>query len=200
MLLRTYNTIMKMFDDANGYLTTKELMSNKITMLQISDLVKLGEIERVTHGVYWRVNPAIPKPAEYKYLEVSKADENCIICADSALYYMGYIETEPEILSIATARSDRSRINVNFEIKRHYFSDSNFMEASKLIETKYGNFRVYDKDRSVCDAIRLRSDIDSKVFDEIISKYNNDPDKNLDYFFEYAKTMRIQGITSRYIH
>lgn len=199
MLLKTYEKIMEMFDKANGYLTTQELQANKITMIQLTDLINMGILERVTHGVYWRIDKINGKPENYKYIELAKANSKSVVCAESALYYHGYIDKEPEKVAIATGRTDRARMNVNFPTKRHYFSENAINDDAELVETPYGSFRVYSIDRSVCDCIRLRDGIDPELFNEIVEKYKHDPNRDLARFTAYAEQMRFKNIALRYV-
>lgn len=199
MLLKTYNKIMQMFDNSTGYLTTQELQAEKITMVQLKDLISMNIIERVTHGVYWRIDTQNGKPENYKFIELAKANPKCIICAESALFYHGYIEKEPAAVSVATGRTDRARMHVNFPMKRHYFSDQTLNDDIETVETPYGSFRVYGIDRSVCDCIRLREDIEPEIFNEAIRRYKNDPKKNLKRFTEYAYQMRFKNIALSYV-
>lgn len=199
MLLKTYEKIMALFDQSNGYLTTQELQANKITMIQLTDLINMGILERVTHGVYWRIDKVNGKPNDYKFIELAKANSKSVICAESALYYHGYIEQEPEKVSVATGRTDRARMHVKFPTKRHYFSEKALNDNVEVVETPYGSFQVYDIDRSVCDCIRLREGLDPEVFNTVIEKYKKDPNKNLDQFASYAERMRFKNIAMRFV-
>ena len=86
---------------------------------------------------------------------------------DSALYYQGMIKVEPEYLSVATARTDRSLLSMNFLITRHYFSASNYLIGVRKKETEYGCYNIYDIERSICDLLRLKSNITIEIVDNI---------------------------------
>ena len=107
----------------------------------------------------------------------------------SALYYQGAIEKEPECLSIATKRTDRSLINMNFPVNRHYFSESNFEIGLKKEKTEFGCYYIYDIERSVCDVIRFQSgNIDEVITGVCRNEYQY---KRL---LEYAKLLRIKRV------
>ena len=91
--------------------------------------------------------------------EACRVISRAVICADSACYYLGLIDVEPERLSVATLKTDRSRMQLNFPVCCHYYSDLAFQQDMQVDETPYGKIRVYDIERSVCDCIRFRADI-----------------------------------------
>ena len=56
-----------------------------------------------------------------KCIEVSLSNPDAVICMNSALYYQGVLSAEPDYLSVATERTDRSMMKMDFMIQRHYF-------------------------------------------------------------------------------
>ena len=80
-------------------------------------------------------------------------NKKAVICSLSACYYHGLIKEEPEALYVATARTDRGNMKLNFPVSRHYFSVTTFENDVLNVKTGGGNIRIYDVDRSVCDCI-----------------------------------------------
>ena len=172
-----YDKVKYIADKYKGYIDTEDLMKEGLTNRQIGLLTAEGKLEKVAHGHYWIISPEFSKPEDYK--------------ADSACYYMGLIDKEPEILSIATRRSDRHKMKMNFEVSRHYFSEQAFEDEKHVFDTKYGSYNVYGIDRSVCDCIRFREDIDKDIFELVIENYRKYDKKNEERLMAYAKAMRI---------
>ena len=57
------------------------------------------------------------------------------------------------------------------------------------METTFGNeVPVYDMERTVCDAIRNRSNIEMQVFQDTLKRYVKRKDKNLRRLMQYAKS------------
>ena len=174
-----------------GYIDTEDLMKEGLTNRQIGLLTAEEKLEKIAHGHYWVNSDAYGKPEDYKAVEVARVNENAVICADSACYYMGLIDVEPQVLSIATKRSDRHKMKMNFEVSRHYFSEQAFEDEKHVFDTKYGSYNVYGIDRSVCDCIRFREDIDKDIFELVIENYRRYAKKNEERLMAYAKAMRI---------
>ena len=74
---------------------------------------------------------------------------------------------------------------------RHYFSEQAFEDEKHVFDTKYGSYNVYGIDRSVCDCIRFREDIDKDIFELVIENYRRYAKKNEERLMAYAKAMRI---------
>lgn len=194
MLLNTYQKVIELFEQGNGYRNASELKEAKITTVQIKELVQKGIVERVSHGHYWLVDQENGKPENYRMIEACRVNPRAVICADSACYYHGLIDVEPEKLSVATLKTDRSRMQLNFPVSRHYYSDLAFEQSMDVVETPYGIIRVYDVERSVCDAIRFRDDIGTEMLDLIIEKFLNRKSNQMERLLEYADAMRVGKI------
>lgn len=186
-----YDKVKYISEKYKGYIDTEDLMKEGLTNRQIGLLTAEGKLEKVAHGHYWVNSTEYSKPVDYKPVEVSRVNKNAVICADSACYYMGLIDVEPPVLSIATRRSDRHKMKMNFKVNRHYFSEKVFDEDQKVFESEGGSYKVYDIDRSVCDCVRFREDIDEEIFDLIVQNYKKCETRQIDRLKAYAKAMRI---------
>ena len=90
-------------------------------------------------------------------------------------------------------------MKVNFPICRHYFGDSYFEDNSKKVTTPLGSYRVYDLDRSVCDCIRFKDNIDKDIFNLIIENYRKSGERQMEQMLEYAGKVRMLRRVKRYL-
>ncbi|MBR1742117.1 MAG: type IV toxin-antitoxin system AbiEi family antitoxin domain-containing protein [Lachnospiraceae bacterium] len=194
MLLNTYEKVTELFQGGNGYMSAAELRAAKVTTVQIKELVDKGVIEKISHGYYWLINEKKGKVENYEMLETCLVNHRAVICADSACYYHGLIKEKPKKLSVATLKTDRSKMQLNFPITRHYFSDLAFEQDLEEGEIAGGKIRVYSLARSVCDAIRFRNDIGKAVVDEIVKNFMKLENKELERLLAYADAMRVGKI------
>ena len=167
MRSNTYDRMENVYSKFKGYIGTKELLGEGFTNRQIAFMAKEGYLEKVCHGYYWLAGKNEDKPSDYKCIEVCLSDPRAVICMNSALYYQGVIKVEPEYLSVATVRTDRSLLSMNFPITRHYFSVSNYSVGIRKKETQYGCYNIYDIERSICDLRRLESDIAVEITNNV---------------------------------
>ena len=199
MLQRTYEKVNKLFDEGHGYLATRKMLDNKITTIQIRSMLEEGQIEKVSHGNYWNLMSGKKKPKHYKMLEACMTNHRAVICALSACYFHGLIDEEPDKLYVATARTDRGGMRLNFPVSRHYFSVTSFEDDVMNVKTGGRSIRVYNIDRSVCDCIRLEKEIGRENVQMVVEKYKNYSKKKPERLLAYADRMRFGKIVRQYL-
>lgn len=199
MLKRTYEKVNNLFEQAGGYLSTRKMLDNKITTIQIRTLVEEGKLEKVSHGNYWNLMSGKKKPQNYKMIEACLTNPKSVICAVSACYYHGLIKEEPEKLYVATARTDRGAMKLTFPVSRHYFSVRSFNDDVVHVKTKAGTINVYNVDRSVCDCIRLEKEIGKETLTQILEGYAQYKKRNVKHLLAYADQMRFGKIAREYL-
>src|SRR5699024_8642067 len=68
------------------------------------------------------------------------------------------------------------------------------------VETVFGRkVTVYNKERTICDIIRNRNNMDIAILNEGIKRYLGSKDKNISLLLSYAKELRVQKIARRYM-
>lgn len=167
MRIATYHRLEDLYGKYVGYINTKELLCEGFSNRQIAVLTEENYLEKVCHGCYWMPQCGYKKPDDYKCIEVCLSDPRAVIAMKSACYYQGLIESEPDVLIVATERTDRSAINMNFPVERHYFSGSHFQYGMKKIETRFGKYNIYDIERSFHDMMRLKDESVVEIFNNI---------------------------------
>ena len=58
---------------------------------------------------------------------------------------------------------------------------------------------VYDVERTVCDIIRSRSNIEAQTFQDALKQYAKRPDKNLRQLMQYARELHVEKILKQYL-
>ena len=194
----TYIKCYRLSQKYNGYVSTSELLREGLTNRQISEFAANGMLEKVCYGTYWFSCADYAKPPDYKAVEICRSNPKAVICADSACFYQGLIEVEPPVVSVATRRDDRSKIEMKYPVTRHYYSGSNFSEHQNIRNTEFGQYVVYDIERSVCDCIRFRNTIDDDIFCLIIERFR-EQDKAKNRIVHYAKKLHMLNQLTKYI-
>jgi predicted transcriptional regulator of viral defense system len=164
---QTYTKLEILLKNSSGYVGTRDLLQEGFTTRQIAALTKEEYLEKVCFGWYWIKAGNKEKPADYKCVEIALTDPNAVICMESALYYQGILKEEPESITVATERTDRRKLQMNFPVKRRYFSGTNFKQGRKKVETAFGSYYIYDVERCIYDLQRLKSDVLPQIGKEI---------------------------------
>ena len=189
MLLKTYDRILNLFHENHGYMSFRQMKDLGVTELQIQELKNRGVLECYARGNYWCGLAGYEKPADYKYIEVGHAFPNAVLCMDTAAWLHGLTSEEPSQLSIATTRENRQKVSIYFPVHRYYFQNTGDPKEITSVKTKYGSYRFYEKDRTICDCIRMERDLREGFVEEIIRNYNPTR-KQIERIISYGKQLR----------
>lgn len=188
-----YDRVAAVADNTKNYILTKDLLQHGITNRQIANLQKEGLLEKIVNGFFWYTGNGLEKPSNYKAIEIGKVNPNAVICAETSCYLQGLIDIEPSAFTIATRRSDRQGMSMPFETRRHYFADSYFEDNIITVKTAYGSYHMYDLERSVCDCIRFREEIQPAIYEKIILNHKKMQEEAMvKRMLAYAKAMRFE--------
>lgn len=198
LLKDTYTKCYRLAEKYKGYIGTAELLREGMTNRQIAEFVSNGMLERVCYGIYWFNCADYVKPDDYRAIEICRSNSKAVICADSACFYQGLIDVEPPVVSIATRRDDRSKIAMNFPVSRHFYSGNIFSEHQIVVNTDFGQYTVYDIERSVCDCIRFKNTIDNDIFCLVIECYRKQ-EKAINRLNCYAEKLHMLNQLKKYM-
>ena len=189
MLLKTYDKIIDLFHDNHGYMSFEQLKEKGVTIAQIQELVDREILDKFARGWYWCNKCGYERPKDRKYIEIGKVNEKAVICMDSAGYLQKLLKEEPKVISVATERTDRKKMEFAFPVIRYYFQNTGSEDEIETVNTEFGSYRVYSVDRTVCDCIRMKSRLDERELEEIEKAYKErNPD--IDRLFVFAKGLR----------
>ena len=190
----TYDKLNHLYQKFEGYVSTRKLMEEGFTNRQIAFLINENYLEKVCHGYYWMLQCGHEKPFDYKCIEICLSNPRAVISMASACYYQGIIKREPEPLTIATERTDRSAMKVMFPVKRHYFSSSNFEIGIRRIQTKDGSYNIYNIERALCDIVRLNTQDTSDEFMVEIFDHIKERKEQYERISQYAKLLKVKSL------
>ena len=189
MLQKTYQRIVGTFKKHNGYMTFSDMLANGITVLQMRELEESGTLERFARGCYWCKDCGIEKPKNHKYVEIGIANPDAVICLESASFLNELSEEEPEVIHVATERTDRKKMEFAFDVQRYYFQNAGIKGEIKVEKTKFGTFKYYSKERTICDILRMKNKVSEETLEMAVNHYKTD-DKLQESVKTYAKKLR----------
>jgi predicted transcriptional regulator of viral defense system len=72
--------------------------------------------------------------------------------------------------------------------------------GSITMKSPHGNdIKTFDLERTVCDALRSRNQVDIQLVNEALKRYVKKKERDLDLLYNYARRFRIQKIVREYI-
>ena len=81
----------------------------------------------------------------------------------------------------------------------YYWSEGYFEPGITHVVIDGQNIKMYDRERSVCDAIRYRAKVGDEIAIEVVRNYINTENRNIDKLMKYANQLRINKIMGQII-
>lgn len=196
MNIETKNRILNVFREHSGYARTKDIRAKGIHHKYLQELVEKETIIRIRHGLY-----SLPAIESYNSLhEALLVVPDGIICMGTALSFYELTTWNPPDINIAISHGRKIVLPDYPPIKLYHFSGVFFETGKTEISLNTGQkIVIYDKERTLCDAVRYRNRIGIDVMKEALGEYIRCKDKKLNVLYVYAKKLRISSILNQYL-
>lgn len=173
-----------------GIITSKELNEANIPTIYLTRMVKKGELIRADRGIY------IDFSGDYdEYFFFHKRYSVAVFSYVSALYFHQFTDIIPQEMEV-TVYKGYNRHRINRDIRVHYVTKEIYDLGVTECETVFGNkVKVYDLERTICDFIKSRNEIEPELFSKTINRYVREKSKNLNKLYDYSKKMNIYDKT-----
>lgn len=183
-----------LFEQNNGYLTRSQL-PDKSTYNHLLFLVREGVVERVKQGVYHYLTSSF----DDTMIDVGKIVPGGVLCLYSAWSYYDLSVQIPHSFNIAIEKNRKITLPDFPPISLYYWKQE-YQELG-VVEQEIDGYKVkiYNIEKSVCDAVKYRNKIGRETTAEILKNYLKRKDRNLSLLMEYAKKMRIEKILRTYM-
>lgn len=180
--------IIRQFKQNQGWLRSKDFGYQTVVYKQLDQLIKKGRIIKVKNGLYrWVENQ------QYDELESIKMFyPEGILCLFSSWHYYDLSTTLPYQYHLAFPhKANPSKLDYP-PVKFYYWSENQFLLGAMDTD----EIRIYDIEKSVCDAVKFRNKIGEDIMLEVLKNYMRRSDRDIDKLINYAKTMRVTKIIS----
>lgn len=182
--------IKKAINENNGIITTSYFRKNKIPRIYLTKMVKEGILTRVERGIYLSKNGDYD---DYYFFQLTY--KNCVYSYSSSLYLHDLIDKIPEIKEITVYNNYNTSL-FNNDVFVHYEKKERFHIGITEVKTMFGNpVKAYDKERTICDLIKNRKDIETEIFVKALNNYMKSKDKKISKLVEYSRIFNIEEKT-----
>ncbi|MBI9013202.1 MAG: abortive phage infection protein [Clostridiales bacterium] len=188
--------VYKLMKENAGILTSKVAGDNGIDNKVLQRLCNTGDIERISRGIYLDANFI-----EDEYFVMQLRCKQCIFSHETALYLHGLSDRNPIELTVTVPSGHNTRLMEEKE-KYSFFYIKKELHDMGLISVKssFGNsIEVYDIERTICDCIKKRNELDSDLVISAIKEYMNLSNKNLPKLLEYADKLNVRREVKQYM-
>lgn len=124
---------------------------------------------------------------------------NGILCLFSAWNIHNLTTSLPQAYHVAVKRGRKIALPAYPPIELHFLTES-LLEIGVEEKVINGyNIKIYNAERSVCDAIKFRNKVGMDVCSEVVSTYLARPDRNLTLLMDYANKLRVTKTLEKYL-
>lgn len=191
-----FDILKKEFQRRGGILKTAELKEIGLSSRQIKRLLDDGVITKTKRGFYELTDYVIQEE-----VIVARLFPKAVIFLESALHHYGYTDRIPSAWQIAVNRySKTTQYNIDYPLVEPYYLEPKFLDIGvDIMEVDGIEVKIYNKDRTICDVLRYEKKLENEVFNNAITRYIEDSEKNIRKLFEYAEIFNIKNKVQTYI-
>jgi predicted transcriptional regulator of viral defense system len=187
--------IRDILKDQNGILLTSDLLKYGIPRIYLSVLEKNGEIQRISRGVY--------ATAGYMFDEMAGIQaryRGTIFSHETAAYLLDLTDRTPLFYSVTVPAGYNATSLKASGVKVYFVNRELYRLGSITLKSPHGNdIKTLNLERTVCDVLRSRNQVDIQQINEVLKRYVRKKEKDLDLLYNYARQFRIQKIVREYI-
>ena len=178
--------IMEYLDSSGGIITSMYCMENNIPTVYLTRLSKQGKINKIYKGIYAR------EDADYDELYFFQYNfRRAIYSYETSLYLLGETDEIIEKFDV-TVNNNYKFNNYNPKVRVHYVKKEYLNMGIISAKTIYGNpVKLYSFERTVCDFIMHKEDIDSETYINCLKRYSRYKDKDINKLYEIAVKFNI---------
>ena len=178
-------SIIDFIKSKGGFISKQEIADDTL-YAQLLKEVERGNVIRLKAGVY-----ALPEELTKPMVDMSRLVPSGVLCLYSAWFYYKLTTQIPIEHCVAVEKSRKIVLPDYPPIRLCFWSQTAYSTGIVEVEMSGHPCLIYDREKSVCDAIRLRNKIGMDVCSEIVRNYMKYPERDLNKLAEYAKLLRI---------
>ncbi len=189
-----YEKYISIINKNNGIITAKDAENKGISRMNLKKMADNGLIERIEYGIY-----VTDRFVYDEYYLFQLKHKNSIFSYNTALYFYNMTERTPVKMDVTTKRS--TNLSVYKDKINLYRVNENIIKLGVIkVKTPYGNIvNSYNIERTVCDIINNKVNIDIEVANKAIKKCIRSEEFSANKMFEYAKKMKIYNKVKNYM-
>lgn len=172
-----------------GVIQTADFQRAGLHNKYISALIDEGRLVRVKPGLYI----ASDMQTASGYFEIQLAIPAAVICLGSALTFYDLSTYEPPSVHVAVPRGNRIRPPEFPPIKRFTYGARRYNLGVVQEELEGKTFKIYDREKTICDVIRFRRTLGQDVVNEAIRNYLTGRNTNVAGLLKHARELNEEG-------
>lgn len=177
-----------------GFATMKEMKDANIHTRDIANLVRENLIDKIKPGFYRLADYNFFKDINLSLITVCRAEPQAVICLISALDYYEITDFNPSEIYYAIPHSKKSKTIITPPVKTFYFRERFYKPGIEVIKTKYGEIRIYNKEKTVCDMFRYRNKLGEELAMQALKNYLGQKKKSIAMLIKFAEICQVKTV------
>ncbi len=180
--------VMELVRKNNGFVTTKEVVSNNINKMALKRLCDRNELKRVSTGYYVLFNNL-----DDDYFNVISKSKNAIFSHSTSLFLHNLSDRTPLSFDITVPVGYGGVLQNISNVNLHYVNRDILTLGLLIMKSPFGmDVKCYDMERTICDIIRDKKYVDVEIYTKALKWYANRKDKDLLKLVKYSKKLNLE--------
>lgn len=187
--------LQKLINKKRGIITTKEVVKLGIPRQYLNIFIEKNILERLERGIY-----ITPETFEDEMYVLQKKFGKIVFSHETALYLHDLTDRDPINYTITLPQGYNLKNLEKYNVKIHWTKKDNYELGLTKSKTNLGReIKIYDKERTICDIVKNRNNMDKDIFKSSLKAYISKKDKNLNKLIEYSKILKIEKVLREYL-
>lgn len=188
-------SIIELAQAQKGIVTSAEVDKAGIPRYYLRQLTDNNLLVKASRGVY-----ALPEAWEDELFILQYTYGKGVFSHETALWLHGFSDRTPHSFTMTfpygyhTLSLAKQNIKVKKAIKDLYDLGVTYVQSPGG-----HRLRAYSIERTLCDIVRMKNDMDIQLVQQAMKKYLLSKDKNIPLFLEYAEKVRVIAKVRPYI-
>ena len=188
---------MGIISKGRKFIKIAELKDMGYSYYKIGKLEENGTLKRINRSTYENLSY---KGEENDFFSAEAYVPDGVICLMSAARYYGLTDFLPDAVDVAIARKKKVNTLPDWpEIRIYYFDPGRMDIGVQKIRDEENSFHIFDIEKTVADVIYYRNKVGIEETSEILKKYLERKDRQIDRLYEYAKKLRCEKTIRTYL-
>ena len=186
--------IVKYIVNNGGFASMKELKEANFHTREITFLVKEKNLDKIKPGFYRISDYGYFKDVNLSLITVCRADPQAVICLISALDYYEMTDFNPSEIYYAIPHSQKKKSISYPPVKTFFFRERFYKPGIDIIHTKYGELKIYNKEKTICDMFRYRNKLGEDLAMQALKNYLKQKKKSIATLIKYAEICQVKTV------
>lgn len=179
------------------YPTSGTMVKKGISTRTIKEMKASGKLLTIKRGLYRVSDKTISEHQDF--VDIAQAVPGGVICLASALAYHDLATFNPSYVSVAIQKGSRIPVVDYPPAEFFIFNQPSYELGIEKVNAGIFSFKIYDKEKTVCDCIRFRNKIGFDLAREGLREYLKLKERDLDRLSRYAEVCRVKTVMNTWL-